>query len=257
MRKVILLENGSRVDIDGCNVRHVAANGTILYSTSGVEFFTDVPEKISYFFFMGEYEREKVRRWLQEITPTTTRQQSFITRVKDALRIINYDYKIATLEPSLDSEGGIFYKEGFPVAMGLTNQEWKEKAEQFYVDDEWYSELAEIHEGDLFKAYRVACGYWSLEAICDDSLLLDKFSSPTYAPHNLELSGARTIGGFKDGIGNTYHIYKTDMGYAQVGGRYIFPGCGFSATFSYYTNIPTSISHFGTAVLVLKRNKNK
>ena len=255
MRKVISLENGTRVEIDGCNVRHVAANGTILYSTSGVEFFTDVPEKISYFFFMGEYEREKIRRWVQDVIPKTTRQQAFITRVKDALRMINYDYKIATLEPSFDSEGEIFYKEGFPVAMGITNQEWEEKAEKFYVDDEWHSELAEIHEGDLFKAYRVVSDYWSLESICDDSLLLDKYCSPANTPHNLELSGARTIGGFKDGIGNAYHIYKTDMGYAQVGGRYIFPGCGFSATFSYYTNIPTSVSHFGTAVLVLKRNK--
>lgn len=255
MRKVISLENGSRVDIDGCNVRHVAANGTILYSTSGIEFFTDVPEKISYFFFMGEYEREKIRNWLKEIEPKTTRQQAFIVRVKNAIRMIDYDYKIATLEPSFDSEGKIFYKEGCPVAMGITNREWEEKAEEFYSDDEWHSELADIHEGDLFKAYRVVCNYWSLESICDDSNLLDKYSIPSNEPHNLELSGTRTIGGFKDGIGNAYHVYKTDMGYAQVGGRYIFPRCGFSAIFSYYTNIDTSISHFGTGVIVLKRNK--
>ena len=175
--------------------------------------------------------------------------------MKYALRMIDYDYKIATIEPSFDSDGGIFYKEGYPVAMGVTNQEWEEKAKEFYIDEEWHSELAEIHEGDLFKAYRVACDYWSLESICDDSLLLDKYSTPSNAPHNLELSGTRTIGGFKDGIGNAYHVYKTDMGYVQVGGRYLFQNCGFSAIFSYYTNIPTSISHFGTAVLVLKRNK--
>ena len=257
MRKVISLENGTRIDIDGCNVRHVAVDGTILYSTSGVEFFADVPEEIAYFFFMGEYEREKVIKWVKEITPKTSRQQSFITRVKDALRMIDYDYKIATLEPSLDSNERIFYSEGFPVAMGFTNQEWEEKAKEFYVDSDWHSELAEIHEGDLFKAFRVACGYLSIEALCDDSLLLEKYSSPANQPHNLELSGARTIGGFKDGIGNAYHIYKTDIGYAQVGGRYLFPHCGFSATFSYYTNIPTSISHFSTPVIVLKRNANK
>ena len=56
--------------------------------------------KFENFFLMGLPEREKVEEWLELTCAETEAQEQFLGRVADALEVIDYDYYIATLEPS-------------------------------------------------------------------------------------------------------------------------------------------------------------
>lgn len=223
MKHIINLDNGTKLEITGTEVKHIDVDGSILYDTVRVK---DVPG-LPYFFFMGKMERTKVKEWFNSVNSIVDKKEiskrNFITRVESALKVIDYDYCIATLEPSLDEHGKIFYEEGNEIAViGLGNLE--KVAADFYSDEKWHSELARLEEGDLFKAYRIAMGYWSLEYVCDDSSSAGNYWNSPNTSHGIELSGAREVGGFKDGIGNTQEIYQTETKFAIVGGHSTYNG---------------------------------
>lgn len=257
MKRVTPLPNGSSIEIDDLEIRFIGPDGSLLYSVAIVDENKNLPN-LPYFFLMGEPERKKVAEWFNKVNPRVDnkkeRQCKFLERVQKALDVINYDYYIATLEPSFDENGNIFYEEGKPVGREIRLYEWKEKATVFYSKDEWYSELAQLEEGDLFKAYRIAMGLWSLEYVCDASSSAGNYWNAPNPSYDFEVSGARTVGGFKDGIGNTYEIYQTEFGFALVGGCYYDYGDFFPVADVIYGVDPISIGDDGSGVLVLKRN---
>ena len=259
MKQIITLDNGTRVEIDGNEVKLIAVNGSTLYETNNVPYVKDkdVPA-LPYFFFMGKPEREAVAEWFNEVNPKVDKekenQREFLDRVEKALKIIDYDYCISTLEPSFDENGNIFYEEGKPVGRGIKLEEWKERANKFYNDKKWHSELAQLEEGDLFKAYRIAMGLWSLEYVCDDSSSAGNYWNAPNSSRDFEVSGARKVGGFKDGIGNTYEIYQTESGFALVGGYYSYGGDFYPVADVYYRDGPSDIDYYGSGVVVLKRS---
>lgn len=213
----------------------------------------DVPA-LPYFFFIGKPEREKVAEWFNKVKPQTENQRKFLERVKKALKLIDYDYCISTLEPSFDGNGKIFYEEGNFVGIGISFPEWKKRAKNFYNDMKWHSELAQLEEGILFKAYRIAMGLWSLEYVCDDSSSAGNYYNSPHSSHYYEDSGVRKVGGFKDGTGNTYQIYETECGFALVGGNYFCAGIYYPVGAVNYTIEPDSTIHVGSGVVVLKRS---
>lgn len=259
MKQIITLDNGTRVEIDGNEVKIIAANGSRLYETNSVSYVKelDVPA-LPHFILMGKPEREKVAEWFNKVNPKVDgekkRQRNFLDRVEKALKVIDYDYCISTLEPSFDEEGKIFYEEGKPVGIGIKLKDWKEKAANFYSDKKWHSELAQLEEGDLFKAYRIAMGFWSLEYVCDNSSSAGNYWNAPNSSHACEVSGARKVGGFKDGIGNTYDIYQMHAGFAFVGGDFNSDGYCYPVADIDYCFYPDSINGIGSGVVVLKRS---
>lgn len=192
-----------------------------------------MPKGLEYFFMIGKVEREKVANWLKNLVPTTNNQKKFANRIQKALSVVDYDYKIATIEPSFGKAGAIYYSEGDEVGRGGSLNTWKKKAEAFYRDNIWESGLAILEEGDLFKAYRIAMGYWSIEYVCDDSSSAGNYWNAPGAAHCFEDSGARKVGGFSDGVGNTRGIYEVPDGFALVGGCYV-DGAEHPMSYAYY-----------------------
>lgn len=179
--------------------------------------------------------------------------------VRAALEHIDYDYRISAIEPSLDSEGKLFFNEGEKVAIGISDADWITKSKKFA--PEWHSELANVYELFLWYAYRIAKGYWDLKYICDDSSSAGNYLNSPDSVHYLELSGMRKVGGFYDGTGNTYKIVNgrfdynihrfvaDDFDFLMCGGAWDMDGKNAVAVFY------SSFSHnkHGTGVMVLKK----
>ena len=125
----------------------------------------DRKKDLSCFRYMGANERRVITEWLWQVQPKNSEQEVFLKRVLQALEQVNYDYRIATIEPSLNEFDDVFYKEGSKIQTNMNFYDWQNAAERFYSDNEWHSELANLYEGDLLKAYNMATGYWSLNAI--------------------------------------------------------------------------------------------
>ena len=251
--KKITLSNGGTVEIVDPEVRHLDSKGKVLYDSA---IRGNKTESIPYFFLMGEEERMLVATWVDSVTPKSNSQEDFIWRVVDALKIIDYDYQIATLEPSFDEKGEIFYREGQEVARGISLEEWENRANHFYYDGSWYSGLATLYEGDLFKAYRIAKGYWTIRYVCDDSSSAGNYIDSPLGSDSFDLTGAKIVGGFKDGVGNTYEVYKKGKKYCYVGGRYVDWGSIAPAASCAETSKSLTPNYdFCTGVISLKRTK--
>lgn len=84
MKQMITLDNGTRIEIDGNEVKLIASNGSILYATDKVPYVKDkdVPA-LPHFFLMGKSEREAVKDWFNEVMPKadTYSQREFLYRV--------------------------------------------------------------------------------------------------------------------------------------------------------------------------------
>ena len=252
MDNTIKLPNGERLEKQGKAFKHFDSQGRILGDSSSAKPTPNEIMTMQYFFLMGEEERETVYDWFFEVTPQTENQQKFIERVEKALNKIKEDYRIATMEPSFDKKGGICYGERKKVATNRTGPEWETLAINFCNANKWYSGLATLEEGDIFKAYRVAKGFWSLSLICDASTIGNYKDSPT-ATGSLELSGNRKVAGFISSVGNTYEIFRAGQGYALVGGTYEKSGSEYPiANVQYFSGKNVKVKN-GTGVVVLRR----
>lgn len=260
MRQVIRLDDGSRLEIDNAFVKHVGADNRVLY-TSGEEPVPIVPA----FFNMTERERQVVVKWLNKVEPLVEKekdaQKKFLERVKKAIKVVDYSYCIAIFEPACDEYGNIFYKQGEKVACNRTYGEWEESASKFYADGKWHSRLAILEEGDLFKAYRIAMGYWSLECVCENSSSVGNYRNSPEPSFVCDPIGAKEAGGFYDGAGNTIQVYKTPFGFACVGGMYRDYGSevpiGYAsdlARFCKYENLYNRNAEDSTGVVAIVRN---
>ena len=193
-----------------------------------------------HFFLMGKIQREEAYEYylnylnyLKEVrvTPRNIDKILFLRIVGEAFPVINYKYRIAEIEPSMDSKGKLYYKEGQKVITGLSYFEWKEKAEA--LAPECGSQLANLYELFLWYFYRVAKGYWTLNDVCQKlSVESNYFDCPT-SSHRIEVSGKRSVGGANDGIGNTQKLVTCE----GISSRFIEPN-------SLYINCGGSYGHY-------------
>ena len=170
-----------------------------------------------------------------------------------ALKFIDYNYRIANIEPSIDSNKRIFYREGEVVGQGIFSfKDWEDKAT--YFSPQYGSSLATVYELLLWYAYRIAMGYWSLEYICDDSSSEGNYWNSPVPVHGFEPAGIRKVGGFLDGVGNTYKIVKNpEGGFSLCGGYYINNGNEYPvAEVLSNRDVPNNGFYYGSGVLVLK-----
>ncbi|MBP3285267.1 MAG: hypothetical protein J6M02_07215 [Clostridia bacterium] len=210
------------------------------------------PSWMKYFFLMGKEERELVREWLSGVFPETKREKEFLEVVEEALESVGYDYRIAVIEPSMYSGSGrIFYNAGDKVARGICCNEWKVKGKEFV--PEWGSDLANLYELYLWYAYRIAKGLWTLEYICDDSSSAGNYWNSPDASQGFEVSGKRKVGGFYDGVGNTYKIVAHNAGFAACGGNCSNNGDNYPVA-DVRERYPDLTCFYGSGVLVLRRS---
>ena len=225
MHNFIYLENGVKMEV-------IAKKGYKFHSATGeVTRFDSNGNLIDlrYFFKMGENERAIVKEWREKIQRKgSDKSKTFFYRVDTALRNVNYDYCIATIEPSMKARK-LYYEPGNEVATGLSAEQWETKAKNYA--PHLGSRLALPDELILWYAYRIAKGYWSLRYVCQDSSAHGNYNdSPTRKAakgHTVEkdLTGVKEVGGFKDGVGNTYKIVKNAVGtFWNFGGAYVNAG---------------------------------
>lgn len=179
---------------------------------------SEIEPQLEYFFTMGKKERNKVIEWYLKQKPTTSKQRHFLNLLESAIRDIDYTYKIATIEPSVDNHGNIYYKEGSDVAVGMTCIKAEKKAEKFA--PEFLSGLATAEEVFLWYGYRIAMGYWNISYACD-ILTTNNDDVDKKEAKQIQLSGAKKSGGAKDGVNNTKKITKSGGFFVLLGDSYI------------------------------------
>ena len=171
---------------------------------------------IEHFDFMGQEEQKIAKEWYacrkaKKIWNDVERRtrKRFFNLLNRAVNEITEEYCIANIEPSIAQNGRIYYREGEKVARGLSCNEWKKKALEFAPECD--SDLATQYQLVLWYAYRIAMGYWTVEYVCDDSSSEGNYWNSPNCVHTVEVSGARRVGGARDGVGNTKKIV-TDGG---------------------------------------------
>ncbi len=206
MEQIIKTESGVRIQIKDGIVSVTSKSGdTTCYDVSG-----ELWRPVSNFFFMGEPERELVKEWIKNSHDERISTR-FYQRVEKALSVIDYDYQISVMEPSMDIEGYVYFREGHDIVTGLTLWDYRELAEEFYdpelefYDEEWISSLSTDYELTLWYAWRCAAHRWSLRSDCKLGKLLSE-----------KVSG-RNKYGFADGINNTLKVTDASGYYAVCG----------------------------------------
>ena len=186
---------------------------------------------ISCFRYMGVEERNVIKNWLyhekSQNHARTQNQKIFIDRVRIALNEVWYDFFIADVAPSLNENGDIFYRKGSRIVTDINCIEWNESANRFFESEEWYSELANLYEGDLLKAYKIATNYWSLTNISESRVLEQPINE----------------------------IFKLYDGFAIVKNCYEGSGRRFVSTFDYLSLELGNLSIQAQGIVVLKRKK--
>ena len=104
------------------------------------------PKWFKYFFFIGKEEREIVKKWYAEQTSKTDKQSKFLQMLGSALIVVDYDYRIATIEPSKSKNGKICYEEGKEVYRGIDCFEWDKKVTEF--STKYGAKIANLYDGN-------------------------------------------------------------------------------------------------------------
>jgi len=211
---------------------------------------------LRYFFKMGENERAIIKEWKEKIQRKgSDKCKEFLYRVDTALRNVKHDYYIATIEPSMKAKK-LYYEPGNEAVTGLTAEQWETKAKNYAPN--LGSRLASVDELILWYAYRIAKGYWSLKYVCDDSSAHGNYCNTTKnngikIRSSKNLTGVQNVGGFKDGVGNTYKIVKNDTGTFWRFGGY-FQDCGWQYPVAFVEFIsPHKVRGGASGVVVLTK----
>ena len=150
------------------------------------------------FFFMGPEQRALLEKWCRRAKGETEKQREYFGHIKESLKNVDYYFWIAEIEPSMGEDGRLYYQKGSPVCRNLAPIEWRLKALKF--SPEHGSRIAMWKDLYVWYGYRIAAGYWTLEDVAEKRLTLDNDS------HVCQLSGFQEIGGFADGVNNTFKL---------------------------------------------------
>lgn len=188
-------------------------------------------EEEAFFVKITSKERAEVEKWLEEEKDVKgTYGQYFLHVIERALTQVDYDYWIASLEPTVVN-GRIRFIEGRKVATNYMPEEWEELCKQYA--PERSSRMANLYELFIWYAWRIVKGYWTFEYVTNDASSAGNYkdspnlyaiNDPRHYHHNMDKAGAKECGGYKDGQGNTCKIVTHKGKYKAVGGCYISSG---------------------------------
>lgn len=257
MKNEMIISNGVRIEFTENGVKVISTDGELIrFDCTGrllrKEVFCKAESFMEYFDFMGSEEQRIAKEWAETAEGETNEQDKFIELTKEAGSKIKEDYYIANIEPSIDKTGKIYYKKGEVVALGLSCNQWKERAHDFAPECE--SELATVYQLVLWYAYRIAKGCWTIEYVCDDSSIAGNYWNSPNAAHNVEVSGAREVGGARDGVGNTCKVVTDgDAGFGLFGGNYSFDGGEYPVADVSFIDGTDFTYYNGSGVVVLNK----
>lgn len=195
---------------------------------------TALQKSLIYFQHITLKERLEILEWLESKPETgpeqsdepfssidpkerKERKQEFLDLVREALKVVQYNYYIATIEPSIIN-GRLAYIEGNNVATGFS---WDKCIELAYsYEPKKKSRIATDYELILWYAWRIIKGYWTLDCVVNGSSEIKMVSC------EVAKSGTIKHGGFADGQGNTYKLVTQKDQLVVYGSRCIFtPAC--------------------------------
>ena len=159
---------------------------TVVESRDKAKFFTKITAE----------DRERVKKWLATKRSKTDRDKTFLTRVRKAVKAVNYDYWIANMEPSV-VKGKICYAKGKNVGVGFSCNQYKQMAEDYAPDRG--SRLAKLHELFIWYALRIVDGFWTFDYVANNSSSAGNYRNAPVATNFMEKTGVRECGGFCDG----------------------------------------------------------
>ena len=231
-------------------VTHLAENGDLIIEN--VPFILPEIDKGEYFIKISEEDRKKVAEWLGEQEKEEfSHKRAFLNDVKQALEKIDYDYFIACLEPSV-KDGKIYYKEGEEVGVGFECSEWKKMAEEYC--PERGSRLSQQAELVMWYAVRIVNELWTLQFVVKNSSGAGNYHNAPNPSGNMEKTGARECGGYKDGQGNSYRIVAVnDYTFALFGGDFYDDGRMRPVASSISGWEPPEAKNWGAGVVVLTK----
>lgn len=207
-------------------------------------------DRYKYFQKISTRDRLLVQAWLNKQKPNTMNEEKFLELVGRGIRNINYDYWIPTIEPTVIN-GKIEYVENCPVAVGFSANDWLQFGKAYA--PERGSRRGTDEEVCLWYALRIVKGYWSLDYVANDSSKSGNYKDSPDASLNLEKTGARVCGGFKDGQGNTYKIVTKKNVFATIGGFCNVKGSQRPVADFFEGFLPNYKHDFGTGIIVLTR----
>lgn len=210
----------------------------------------EADDKGRFFTKITAEDREKVKNWLEKQEAKSYMEKSFLARVREALQVVNHEYWIANLEPSV-ANGEIYYAEGKDVGVRFSGDQWEQMAKMYA--PERGSRLSNLHELFIWYALRIVNGQWPLKYVAADSSAAGNYSNSPKSAHYLEKTGARECGGFRDGQGNSYKVVTNEGGYAVVGGDYYSRGDYYHVANFYSCDNHYGIPRVSTGVLVFTK----
>lgn len=206
--------------------------------------------KSTYFTKISAEDREKVKKWLAKQKGKTKAEKEFFAIVEEAMQVVDYDYWIANLEPSVE-DGKIYYAKGKDVGVGFSAKQWEEKSKEYA--PERASRLSTLYELFIWYALRIANGWWSLDYVACDSSSAGNYKNSPNTSQRRERTGTRECGGYADGQGNTCKIVTYKRGFVIVGGAYFYSGDHFPVAFFSCCNNPDDPRNNSSGVLVLTK----
>lgn len=220
--------------------RNVILNGKTISGTFDCEFSdsTIMLTKVEgydlkrYFFNMDAEKQAVVENWLFGEVASDEREKEFISHVAVALKKVEKDYWISTIEPSIAEDKKIKFEIGKNPAVGITKYQWLGIAKKYA--PEYGSRLATYFELILWYCYRA----YTMD-IHVRKLLQNYRIEP-----ELVKTGSKNVLGFSDGITNTVKV-------TTLAGKPILVGKPFNGEGS-ITDIETDGElKFSTGVIVL------
>lgn len=184
----------------------------------------------TFFVKITATEREEVAKWLEGKETAGNYGQYFLRVIKRALQQVDYDYWIASIEPTV-VKGKLRFIEGRKVATQYMPEEWEQLCKEYAPERK--SRMANLYELFIWYAWRIVKGYWSFEYVTNDSSSAGNYqdspnlyaiNDPKHYHHYIDKAGAKECGGYKDGQGNTCKIVTHKGKYKAVGGCYISSG---------------------------------
>ena len=204
-----------------------------------------------YFVKISARDRERVKLWLKGQKGNTRRERKFLKLVKKAIKKIDYEYWIASIEPSYE-KGRILYEPDYVVATNISCEEWKLVAEEYA--PERGSRLATIYELLLWYALRIEKGFWTLNYVAYDSSYDGNYWYSHSSSQWMDRVAAKKCGGYYDGQGNTYKIVMHKKDFVQVGGCFSDFGDKYPvASTKYLSKVKDRKEECSCGVLVLTK----
>ena len=241
---------GVIIEIEGNFVITKRENGKVVTLPVQIQ-----QKKVPHFFKMTFEKRKKVKRWLKnqwkELSQKTRKEKEFLKKIKEGTKYIKYEYMISTIEPTMNQKNKkIEFIKGAKVARGYTCEQWEKFAKEFM--PERGSRLANLYELFIWYAWRIVKGHWSLGYVANDSSGDGNYIDSPNSSGEYETSAKRKVGGFRDGIGNTFKIVTHGVWCALVGGNCSRMGCHFTIS-NVDENSKDSTIYNGTGVIVLTK----